>query len=680
MIQFLYPWFLWGLLTLLIPVIIHLFHFRRYKKVYFTNVKLLKEVKEQTSQRAKLRHFMILLSRMLLLAMLVLAFAQPFIADQEDVRQGARSVSIYIDNSFSMQSSGQDLPLIELAKFKALEIIDAYEPEDEFQILTNRFGVAGQRWLSMDDAREMVSAIEAEPHARTLDEVWDRQQQALNFANTEIKEVYVLSDFQKGTIDLPAIEDSLIAVRWIPLQPVRQQNVSIDSVWFESPVIVSNQINPLIIQLSNRGFENADEVRLNVKIGDQVIPVSTLSIQGNSTITDTVQLQIGAAGSFSGIVGITDYPIQFDDTYYFTFNVPPFIEVLYIADNIPINNSWRAMFAGAPYYRLTEAASDRIDFSQLSQYQLIIVDQLSILSTGLINALQQFAEAGGNVTLFPGANAEVNSYNQLLRNVGGNQLTAFRQGDFNVSYINQESFVFREVFDESNLALRLPAGNARWEISRAQTIAVDQLMRFRDGAPVLEQYEFGRGHVFLVTLPTDQNISQWKRQGELFIPMVYRMALLSKGLLKQAYIIGRDQVIEMESPIERERQIYRLVSDGGEFIPGQRAIGSVTLLEVYDQVEDAGIFQILTQSGTQVNKVAFNFDRTESIMDFFALSEIKTHADAIENLEIIESRPEQNLQFLIAERSRGVPLWRWFVVAALLFFLTESLLIRFWKS
>ena len=46
--QFLFPVFLVALISIAIPIIIHLFHFRRFKKVYFTNVRFLKEVKEET--------------------------------------------------------------------------------------------------------------------------------------------------------------------------------------------------------------------------------------------------------------------------------------------------------------------------------------------------------------------------------------------------------------------------------------------------------------------------------------------------------------------------------------------------------------------------------------------------------------------------------------------------------
>lgn len=104
--QFLFPVFLFALAALAIPVIIHLFYFRRFKKVYFTNVKFLKEVKEETSARSKLRNLLVLLMRMLAIACLVSAFAQPFIPQKNtEVEKGTKAVSVFIDNSFSMQAN-----------------------------------------------------------------------------------------------------------------------------------------------------------------------------------------------------------------------------------------------------------------------------------------------------------------------------------------------------------------------------------------------------------------------------------------------------------------------------------------------------------------------------------------------------------------------------------------------
>ena len=119
--QFLYPAFLWALTALAIPIILHLFYFRRYKKVFFSNLRFLREVKEETSARNKLRNLLILLARLLAMAGIIFAFAQPVIPLKNAVKAGIRDVSVFIDNSFSMQSFGKDLSLFDKARQKAKE-------------------------------------------------------------------------------------------------------------------------------------------------------------------------------------------------------------------------------------------------------------------------------------------------------------------------------------------------------------------------------------------------------------------------------------------------------------------------------------------------------------------------------------------------------------------------------
>ena len=75
--QFKYPELLWALLLLLIPIIIHLFQLRRFQKEAFTNVKLLKHIKLQTRKSSQLKKWLTLLTRLLLLACIIVAFTQP---------------------------------------------------------------------------------------------------------------------------------------------------------------------------------------------------------------------------------------------------------------------------------------------------------------------------------------------------------------------------------------------------------------------------------------------------------------------------------------------------------------------------------------------------------------------------------------------------------------------------
>ena len=174
--SFLYPSFLFALAAIAIPIIIHLFNFRRYKTVYFTNVRFLREVKEQTDSRSRLKHLLILLCRILSIIFLVLAFAQPFIRNKSTaVNTGKKAVSVFIDNSFSMGQLMADVPLIEQAKLKAREIVTAYAADDEFQLLTGDFEGSHQRLVDKDEMLNLIKEVQPSTKSRSFSDIISRQ-------------------------------------------------------------------------------------------------------------------------------------------------------------------------------------------------------------------------------------------------------------------------------------------------------------------------------------------------------------------------------------------------------------------------------------------------------------------------------------------------------------------------
>jgi hypothetical protein len=125
--KFASPEILWALLALAIPIIVHLFNFRRFKKVAFSNVRFLKEIQQETKSRSRLKHLLILASRLLAIAFLVFAFAEPYIPLEDQIaKQGNRFVSIYIDNSFSMEAENEEGRLLEVARNKAIKMVESY--------------------------------------------------------------------------------------------------------------------------------------------------------------------------------------------------------------------------------------------------------------------------------------------------------------------------------------------------------------------------------------------------------------------------------------------------------------------------------------------------------------------------------------------------------------------------
>ena len=112
-----HPAFLWALLFLAIPVIVHLFNLRKYKKEYFSNTSLLISILSETQKTSKLKKRLLLASRILAAFFIILAFVQPLFNTKNSGKESGQPImSIYIDNSFSMESPSGQMKALEEAK------------------------------------------------------------------------------------------------------------------------------------------------------------------------------------------------------------------------------------------------------------------------------------------------------------------------------------------------------------------------------------------------------------------------------------------------------------------------------------------------------------------------------------------------------------------------------------
>ncbi|MBX2889957.1 MAG: BatA domain-containing protein [Saprospiraceae bacterium] len=687
--QFVFPAFLAALAVLAVPIIIHLFYFRRFKRVYFTNVRFLKEVKEETSNRQKLRNLLVLLMRCLAIAAMVLAFAQPFIPLSAGVKKGERAISVYVDNSFSMNALSKNAPLLELAKQRARDIVNAYGVEDRFQVLTNDFEGRDQRLISKEDALDRIEEIRTSPASRDISKVLIRQQQCLNSGKQENKTAYVVSDFQANIADVADFRDTLIEVNLVPMRAVQERNVSVDSVWFESPVQILNQPANLLVKLSNRSEEEATELRLSLHHDGQSKPVGSLNIPARGSKIDTVSFNILRSGWHEAKISVTDYPIQFDDNYYLAFHVAERINVLSI-NGLQPNKYLENAFLGARYFLLNNVSAGALDYSKFSDYQLIVLNELGVVSSGLANELKNFVQNGGNVLVFPSQTADLNSYNAFLQNFDAGNLGAYEPTPRQASEINTEEFVFKDVFLNKGSNLRLPITQGNFKIAPARG---EYILTYRDGSAMLAKYPQGEGALYLNAAPLNEQLNDLVRNGEIFVPMLFKMAIAGAKGRQVAYTIGKDEVLESKHQVSISGEsIYKLqrvaenapTSDPNvalaateEFIPEQRILGSKVLLTPGTQMRDAGWYRLRLRSDSTLAVFAFNYDRKES--DLRYLTNEKLAENLPKNIKLIAETAEANFGQVVDERERGIVLWRWCVMFALLFLALEVLFLRLWK-
>ncbi len=651
--------------------------------MYFTNVRFLKEVKDETSSRRKLRNLLVLLARCLAVAMLVFAFAQPFIPQDVEVKQGENSVSIFVDNSFSMSALSEDAPLMEKAKKRAKEIISAYAVEDRFQVLTNDFEGKHQRLVSKEEAIGLVEEIKVSPAVRTVSQVLARQKQALGSGKGINKVSYVISDFQKNIADLDNFKDTLLSVNLVPLQAVQEKNVSIDSAWFEAPVQMLSQPNSLIVKVKNWSSEAAENVRLTVKYDGESKPVGEMNIPGSSSVLDTVVVTIQKPGWHEAELALTDYPVQFDDHYFFTYNVAEVINVLVINELTP-SPYLEAAFKGISYFKVNNQPVSQITYSKFPEYQLIVVNGVNSVSSGLAQELRQYVSNGGNVLVFPSATTNTAAYNAFLSSIPANELQAFEQTERNVADVNTEEFVFKDVFENKSANLKLPVTKGNFKLSTMASRGEEKLLTYRDGSTFLGKFKSGQGILYLCAAPLNTDVNNLANSGEIFIPMLYKMAISSARKRPIAYTIGRDETIETDNLVKGGESVYKM--KGGnkegdqvseEFIPQQRIVASKVFIGLQNQIFEAGYYDLFLNADSTLSKFAFNYDRRESDLSY--LSESALSEKAGNNISVLTGNASASLEELVSDRSKGIVLWKWCIIIALLALAVEVLLLRFWK-
>lgn len=687
--EFVNPAFLFGLLAIGVPIVIHLFNFRKYKRVYFTNVRFLKELKEQTKKRSQLRHLFILLLRILAIACLVFAFSQPyipFLGNKQKV-DSRNAISIYIDNSFSMEALGPKGPLFEEAKQKAHEIAAAYKSSDIFQILTNDFEGKHQRFVSRDEFYQMLSEVSVSPVSHQLSEVVSRQKDLLSANASKVKSAFLVSDFQQNFSNVASLsDDSTMSGYLLPLAASQVNNLYIDSCWFDSPVQQTGFPARLHVKLGNSSNSNFEKIPVRVTINNTQKALATVDILAGNSAEIVMPFINYESGICQGNIEITDYPITFDDKFYFSYKVTSAMSVLAIEGENG-NTFLNALFASDSSVVYERMQEKKLDYSAFGKYNLIILNSIGSISSGLAQELKRFLENGGGVSLIPSPNADLASYNTFLRDLNAGILSGPDTVKTVVSKINLNHPLFRDVFDASAGIGKLPANVelptvfSHYHILTNSRVASESLMRLRAGDDFLTAQPVGEGMLFLLASPLDIRFSNFPKQA-LFVPVFYNMALLSRPAPRLYYTIGRDELIRVTGERLKDDQVYTMRSNSSnfDFIPGKVEVNSVNFVQVHGQLKEAGNYSMLAGSQRFMG-ISFNYNRSESDMKYFSADELISMLDKKEIKHIrVLAQSQKAVGQSISELNKGKQLWKYFVLATLLILLVEVLLIRMWKT
>lgn len=688
--SFVNPLFLIALSALIIPVVIHLFNFRKFKKIYFTNVRFIAEIKQETKKRSQLKHLLILLMRLLAIACLVIAFAKPYIPSplQHKKFSGRQVISVYIDNSFSMEALSSGGRLLDMTKTKAREIANAFNPSDLYQLLTNDFEGRHQRFVNRDEFKTLVDEVQISPSIRSIPEVVKKQNALLQEINGNNRSAYIISDFQKSTSQILTIKpDTSVAYFFIPVKAEKVNNLYIDSVWFDSPVQQANQAVKLKVRIKNCSDEPLEKLPVKLTINTIQKGVASFSVPPQGETTVVLPYTNNEQGIQSGSLEITDYPVTWDDKFYFSYTIAPAIPVLCINGD-KVNSYLNNLFSNDTAFRFTNAPEKQLDYSSFSHYPLIILNGIDEFSSGLIQEINRFIRKGGNAAIFPSDKIDPENYKLFLTSMNLPFYSGLDTTRQRISEVNTESQLFSDVFEKDITGkVRLP-DNADlpmvlqyYPLNRYSRSGQEDLLTLQNGQPFLDVVKVDKGRVYLFASPLDDKFSNFPRH-PIFVPTLYRIALLSQPYIPLYFNIDADNAITVTADSLKGREVYKIHKAGSnyEIIPEMRIIGQEALMYPHNQIKEAGHYYV-TADHSIMEGLSFNYNRIESDLKCLSPDELEKDLNRarIKYFAVFQDKKTPLTQ-QIHEMNQGTPLWKWFILLTLLFIAGEIVLVRILKD
>ena len=673
--RFLYPNMLWGLLALLIPILIHLFNFRRHKLVYFSNTAVLRSIQQENAKTRKLKYLVTLLLRCLFIAALVLAFAFPYHPEKQlNVNTADNLIGVYIDNSMSMKGQSQRTTLIEDARQSARDLVHKLNPSNRYLLMTNSFEIQNEYPMNQEEMLDQLDRMNTDGASAPMGEVMDRFEMLAKQHGFATSTLFVYSDFQRNTFNLSAAKsDTTMQVVVVPMTPEFKTNLYIDSVWLASPVVQPGLTNDLNVRIVNQGDKEVKGLPITFNMNGTMAASTTVDLEKNGTQEVVMQFVVDGTGDQRCSVSLNDHPITFDDSYDFVLGVRPSLSVIELGSEA---TSCALLFEDDEQFRYTLMEPSRFDLGALAQAQLLIVNETAKLNETLQQTLLDAVSEGASLMVFPSVDdPKSNSY--LYRRLG---LTLI-EADTNSTAV--EDLALQHAFF-SDMILDLPQHPDLPKVKRHLRLRSNglptPLLTLKNSDPLLLSETVGKGQAFVMATALSPKWSDFA-DNAIFVPTMVKAAFMGGKMGRLSYTIGTDKMLILnDMSLEGDHQFLFANEDRSfEMMPASEVRNGKVYLYLNDNLPTAGFYDLLVND--TVNRVtAWNESRVESKMAFADRDDIEPQfKKAGFNVAAVFDTSDFATADLVEAMAHQSSQWKLFALIALLALLGEILVLRFWK-
>ena len=698
--QFLNPLYLIALAAAAIPIILHLLNLRKSRVIEFSTLSFLKELQRSKIRKLKIRQWLLLALRTLIIVFVVLAFTRPALRSGFGFLPGTTaktSVVIVMDNSFSMMVSDEHGQLLKQARQKALEIVDLMRPGDEAALV-----------LTTDAARShaftaALNAVRGDIEDVTVSYAHGDYQQALTAASALLaesgnfnKEVYLITDRQRAQFvqaDAAAqtIFDGGARVFVLPLGADGAGNSAVVEAAVRNAIFESGKPVDVGATVRNAAETPMTSSIVSVFLDGERVAQKTVDVPGGGFKDIDFTVLPRRAGWVEGFVELEDDALPEDNRRYFGFYIPEKLNILLgpaAGKDAAILSLALNPAEGdeevAQGFAVEAADRAALLSANLSRYDVVVLLGARGLSDAFRQRLLAWLRDGGSVMLFPDADGNVDAWaNDLLPQLGlpapAGTTGSLTEGDafitFGATDFDHPLFANMFVGEDDESAPQVDSPQLYFTVRLRGDERARQVITTRGGDAFLLDAPVGEGRALVFGVSPDLRWSDFAFKG-LFVPLMNRAMYylaarddntlnLTAGASAEITVpstVPGDDLFELRGP---EGAVQRIV-------PKSLPSGLVFPVPAPDA---PGVYR-LASGETVLRSVAVNTDPAESDLTRADSEETTAFFRRLGIMQTTELGADSNVQQAVAEVRFGVELWKYMLALALLCALLEMIIAR----
>ncbi len=523
------PWFLAGIAAVGIPIWVHLIRREQAVRLPFSSLMFLRRIPIKSVSRKRLKYFLLLSMRLLIILLLALAFARPYFPWLTGPLAGITSERfgvVLLDVSMSMQYGDR----WERALRAADEAIAGFRDGDEAQIVTFSSDFQILNLATADKAALRAALQQAAPTASPTSylQAFRAAERIAEDAGRPLS-VVLISDLQKaglGTaaqVALPTMAD----FRIVNVAEGPAPNWAVEGVRSRREIYRARYPDRLVAQLRGSGTPQATKEVTFSLLGRQ-IGRQTVGIPESGVATAVFEGFDVPVGQNPARIAISPADgLAADDTFYFTLERREANRLLFLRESGPEAELYylrSALSAEADSPFLIEARSPADARSvPLREYAMVILSNVRQLPGAVVSELREYVEQGGGLLITAGSNTSPALEMQLQGLWPGKTLEKrmmTREGERLVllGEFDRDHPVFRDLREAGTDSLRAVEIYAYLRMEADGAV----VLRYSNGDPALVEKTVGQGRVLLLGTSFDNVWSDFPLH-PVFVPLAHQI-------------------------------------------------------------------------------------------------------------------------------------------------------------